>query len=134
MNIKRYCIASIAVFVVYVAINFIIHSVILMGTYESLKGIWRPDMMEKMWVMWIVNFVFAFLFTYIFIKGYENRGWMEGVRYGLLIGLLVSGVGSFTEYAVYPLPLTLVIQWFVYGLIQIIICGIVAALIYRSET
>ena len=134
MNIKRYLIASIAVFVAYVVINFIIHSVILMGTYDSLKGIWRPDMMEKMWVVWIVNLVFAFLFTYIFTKGYENKGWLEGIRYGLLIGLLVSGVGAFTQYAVYPLPLTLVIQWFVYGLIQITICGIVAALIYRPET
>jgi hypothetical protein len=134
MNIKRFLIATLAVFIVYVAINFLIHSVILMGTYESLKNIWRPDMMEKMWVMWIVYIGFAFLFTFIFTVGYEGKGWLEGLRYGLYIGLLLNGVSAFTEYAVYPLPFTLVIQWFVYGVIQITICGIAAALIYKPES
>jgi len=84
--------------------------------------------------MYITAFVFSFLFIYIFTKGYEGKGVAEGIRYGLIIGLLMLVVGMFNQYAVYPIPLNLTIQWFIYGLIQFIIVGIVAALIYRPET
>ncbi len=131
MNIKRFIIAAIAVFIAIVVLNYVVHSVILMATYESLKEIWRPDMMEKMWIMWITDLVFAFLFTYIFTIGYEGKGWLEGLRYGILIGLIVPVIGAFNQYAVYPLPFTLAIQWAVYGFIKAIILGIIASLIYK---
>jgi hypothetical protein len=131
MNVKRFIIAGIAVFVAFEVMNIIIHSVILMGTYVSLREIWRPDMAGKLWIMYLADLVFAFLFTYIFIKGYENRGWIEGLRYWIWIGILVSVVGSFIQYVIYPIPLSLAIQWAIYGFMQIVICGIIAALIYR---
>jgi len=55
------------------------------------------------------------------------------LRYGLLIGILMLVVGMFNQWAVYPLPIGLVVQWFIFGLIQIMICGVVAALIYRPK-
>lgn len=87
-----------------------------------------------MWIMYITSFIFAVLFVYIFTKGYENAGIAEGVRYGLIVGLLMNVVGMFNQYAIYPVPFNLVLQWFVYGMIQFIIYGIVAALIYKPKT
>ncbi|OHD64070.1 MAG: hypothetical protein A2176_08640 [Spirochaetes bacterium RBG_13_51_14] len=84
--------------------------------------------------MYLTDFALSILFTYIFTKGYENRGIMEGVRYGLIIGLLMDGIGSFGQYMVYPIPLTLALQWFVYGVIRFIILGIIVSLIYRPKT
>lgn len=130
MNTKRFILASIAVFVAYEIIDSIVHALILCGTYETLKDIWRPDMEQKMWIMYIAVLFFSFLFVYIFTKGYENKGIAEGIRYGLLIGLLIN-IGMFYQYVVYPLPLTLVVQWFIYGMIQYIICGIIASIIYK---
>jgi hypothetical protein len=43
----------------------------------------------------------------------------------------MSFVSIFNQYAVYPIPLWLAWQWFAYGLIQFMICGIVVALIYQ---
>jgi hypothetical protein len=77
------------------------------------------------------SLVFAFLFVYIFSRGYEGSGIGEGVSYGLLIGLLMNVVGMFNQYAVYPIPLVLTIQWFVYEVIQYTICGIVAAALFK---
>ncbi len=134
MNKKRFILASIAVFVVFEILDWIIHSKILSRTYMNLQHLWRPDMLDKMWIMYITAFIFSFLFVYIFTKGYEGKGVAEGIRYGLIIGLLMLVVGMFNQYAVYPIPSNLTIQWFIYGLIQFIIVGIVAALIYRPET
>lgn len=132
MNVKRFVIASIAVFLVFQVLDFIIHGMILRPVYESLKDVWRPDMMSKMWIMYVGSLVLSFLFTYIFIKGYENKGIAEGIRYGIIIGLFASIPYGFYEYVMYPLPLSLCLQWFIYGMIEFIICGIIVAAIYKK--
>jgi len=133
MNVKKYVLAVLAVFVVFELLDFLIHGVILASSYESLQSIWRHNMMDYMWVMYVTAFIWSVFFVYIFTKGYQNRGWLEGLRYGLLIGILMLVVGMFNQWAVYPLPIGLVVQWFIFGLIQIMICGVVAALIYRPK-
>lgn len=133
MNVKKFLLAVVSVFVVFELIDFVIHSFILMDTYESLQHLWRDDMMDYMWVMYITTFIWSVFFVYIFTKGYQNRGWLEGLRYGLLIGILMLVVGMFNQWVVYPLPIGLIVQWFVFGLIQFMICGVVAALIYKPK-
>jgi len=131
MNTKKFIITSIAVFIVYEILELIVNNLILMGTYESLSHVWREDMMSLMWLIYVTALVFSFLFVYIFTKGYEGKGLMEGVRYGLLIGLLMNLTASLYQYVVYPLPFSLVVQWFIFGMIQFIIIGIVAAALYK---
>ncbi len=134
MNVKRFTAASIAVFIINQITDPIIHGAILGKTYEALEHVWRPDMMSKMWVMVISSIIFAFLFVYIFTKGYEGKGVIEGIRYGIFIGLLFKAVGLLSQYAIYPVPFSLVIQWFAFGMIQFIIYGIVTALVYKPKT
>lgn len=133
MNVKKFIIAVFGVFIVFQVLNFIIHGPILGSVYESMAGVWREDMMSKMWIMYVTSFIMSILFVYIFIKGYEGKGIAEGIRFGLIIGLLMNVVGMFNQYAVYPISLSLTIQWFIYGTLQIIICGIVVALLYKPE-
>ncbi len=133
MNVKRFIIAAVAVFISFQIMDYIIHGVILMETYDSLEGVWREDMDSFMWIMMVTSAVFAFLFAFIFTRGYQGKGIGEGIRYGLIIGLLMMVVGMFNQYAVYPLPLSLVIQWFIYGIIEYIVGGVILALIYREE-
>ncbi len=90
-------------------------------------------MMDKMWIMHLTSLFLSFLFVYIFTKGYEGKGVGEGVRYGLLIGLLMNGVGAFNQYVIYPVPFKLAVQWFIFGTLEFIIAGIITALIYRPE-
>ncbi len=56
---------------------------------------------------------------------------MEGVRYGLWIGLFISIPMAFNLYVVLPVPVSLALQWFIYGLLQTIICGTVLAMVYK---
>ena len=50
MNVKKWILASIVVFIVYEVLNYLIHSVILMGFYGSTMDIWRADMTSTMWI------------------------------------------------------------------------------------
>ena len=68
---------------------------------------------------------------FFFVKGYENKGIMEGIRYGAYMGIFVSLVMSYQNYVVFPIPYWLALQWFVYGFIISVILGVTAASIYR---
>ncbi|MCP4665063.1 MAG: hypothetical protein GY849_01750 [Deltaproteobacteria bacterium] len=134
MNIKRLVIAVIVVFLVFQILDFLIHWIILAPAYGDLADVWRQDMMSKMWMMYISSLILSLLFVYIFIKGYEGRGIGEGIRYGIIIGLLLNFVGALNQYVVYPIPFSLALQWFIYGMIEFIVCGVVVALIYKPKT
>ncbi len=133
MNIKRFILASLAVFVSIQITDPIIHGVILGPVYESLKEVWRPDMMSKMWIMLLTSLLFSLLFVLVYIKGLEENGIAEGVRYGIIISLFMNGVYIFNQYVVYPVPFSLALQWFIYGTIQFIIYGIITAFIYKPK-
>lgn len=137
MNTKRFIYTLVAVFVLLEIMNFIVHGLILADTYvsEELKAIFRPqdEMSGMMWMVWLADLVWAFFFTFIFVKGYENKGIWEGVRYGLYMGIFVSLVGAFQSYAMSPLTFSLVIQWFIYGFIEALILGMSAAYIYKPK-
>jgi len=131
MKIGKLLLTTLIIYVVYQALNYVIHSVALGPIYMGLASIWRQDMNSVMWAMYVSDLIRIFLFVFIFTKGVENRGWMEGLRYGLLMGLLLALGMSLNEYAIYPIPLTLAIYWLVLTTVQFAICGIVTALLYK---
>ena len=131
MNWKRFLVASLVIFVVGQALSYLIDNVILMRDYEKLNSLWRPDMESKMWLMYLVGLLFAFLFTYIFIKGREGKGIQEGVRFGVIIWLFTTVTLNLMLWVLFPIPLALIIKWILYGLLTMLISGILAAVIYK---
>jgi ABC-type multidrug transport system permease subunit len=95
----------------------------------------RPEdeMTGYMWVMFVTGAVFSFFFTFIFAKGYEGKGVAEGFRYGIYIGLFYGYVTAFDQFVVYPIPYSLAWIWAITGIVQTIVLGIVAALIYKPK-
>ena len=131
MNVKRFIAASLAVYVISLALGYLVHGVILRPTYDSIKNVWRPDMPSKMWIQWLDGFIVSFLFTYIFTRGYQGRGIMEGLRFGLVIGLFVSIPTAYETYMIIPIPYYLALEWFLYGTAHMILLGAVAAAVYK---
>lgn len=131
MNVKRFVVASILVFIVFMIIDNLIHMFLLSGMYERVAGVWRADMTSLLWLIWLGMLIFSFFFVYVFIKGHENKGLIEGVRYGLVIGLFVGLFGAISDYVVYPIPFIIAFWWFVLGLVEFVIMGLVAAAVYK---
>lgn len=133
MNVKRFALACVVVYVVYQVLSFIINVYILGDTYLALASVWRPEaeMMSKMWILFLTSAVWTVLFCYIFTRGYENKGVMEGVRYGLMIGLFIGIPFSYESYAIYPITLGLAHTWAILAVVISIVCGAVLAAIYK---
>ena len=137
MNPKKFWIVFIVIFVVYEITNYVVHGLILGPTYmsEEVAPVFRPQAVlnSTMWVRLFTELVWSFFFTFIFVKGYESKGIMEGVKYGIYMGLFYSFVFAYQSYWMYPLPYSLALQWFIFGLIQCVILGILAAMIYKPK-
>lgn len=133
MNVKRFVLACVAVYVVYQILGFTIHQVFLAETYASLASVWRPEaeMMSKMWMQFITSLVWVVLFCYIFTRGYEGKGPVEGVRYGLLVGLMIGIPYAYESYMIYPITMRLAHTWAITGVVVSVVCGLVLALVYK---
>jgi len=131
MNWKKLLIAFIIIYVVGGLFSFIIHGVLLSETYMSMADVWRPDMERLMWIQWITALFFCFFFVFVFVKGYEGKGIMEGVRYGLVIWAFFTIPSVYGQYMVYPLTYGLILQWLIYDLIGLVIYGAIAAAVYK---
>jgi hypothetical protein len=130
---KKILTGFVAVFVTLEVLDAIIHAGILMGTYASMQNTWRPDMMNKLWILHFVRIVTAFFFALIFSKGYESKGIVEGVRYGFYVGMIVSSGFAFGSYVSYSIHYQLALQWFFYSLVEYIIAGVVIALVFGQK-
>ncbi len=131
MNLKRFLAAALATYVAVQAMELLINGVFMKSANESLKSLWRPDMMSRMWVMYVVGVVVALLFTYIFVKGREGKGISEGVRYGIIIWLFVSVPMLVSMWVMLPIPYIIVLRWILFSLVEMLVAGILVAVIYK---
>ena len=133
---KKVWIGFIAVYVAMVITNMVIHMGLLTSLYhsEAVMKLMRPESDGTFWIYFVTSAIVSFFFTLIFSKGYEGKGMAEGVRYGLYVGLLMATPMAYDSYASYPIPYSLALQWFIYGIIQYIILGVVVAAVFGKKS
>jgi hypothetical protein len=134
---KKYWLGVVVVFMGMTILSIIIHGVLLSSAYqtEPYRSIMRPqaEMMGMMWIYYVVYLIQALFFTLIFLKGYEGKGIIEGVRYGIYMGLLMATPMAYASYAMYPMPYSLAFQWFVYGFVEYVILGVLLAAVVGKK-
>ncbi|HEY9166007.1 MAG TPA: hypothetical protein VIS48_07595 [Candidatus Kryptonia bacterium] len=131
---KKVWLGALVVFIVLELLMILVDGVLLASTYQSVQGVWRPDMNSKIWIYHVINVFTAFFFTFIFSKGYEKKGVMEGVRYGFYIGVWMSVGMAYGTYAMVAIPYSLALQWFIYGIIEYIIAGVALSYVFKEKS
>ena len=130
MNIKRFIISSIAVFVFVFLFEWLFHGVILKGIYDQTAQLWRPEGEHKMVYLFLGQICFSVIAAFIFTRNYEGKGIGEGLRYGLYVGLVLGSV-QLATYCYMPIPLVLTLGWVAAGMLKGLGSGIVSSLVYR---
>ena len=136
MNTTRLALAIIAGFVLIFATDFLIHAVWLAGDYKATAALWRPEseMQRRFPLMLIAQLLCSIAFVYIWAKtGWRRRTVVDGCMFGLWMGLFQQ-VTTIVLYVVTPMPKELALKWLVAGLVQAVLLGAVAALIYKPYT
>ncbi len=136
MNKGRWVLAAVVATVAVSAIEAVGHGVFLKNLYLATASLWRPEaeMSKMMWMGWLSTLVCSFILVYIYHRGYEGKGSAlgEGLRFGLIIGLFTAIPMTVWTYIMYPLPVNLVISWFVIGMIDMLVAGALIGLIYKK--
>jgi peptidoglycan biosynthesis protein MviN/MurJ (putative lipid II flippase) len=130
---KKLWLGVLAVFVVIAAWENIVNMLLLSSAYQATAHLWRPMTEMKIWLFYVIYLFVAFFFTLIFSKGYEEKGVVEGLRYGFYVGMMMAVPMAYGTYGSMPIPYSLALQWFIYGLIEYVLCGMVVALVYGKQ-
>lgn len=133
---KKRCLVSVLVVaVVYFGLDMLVWHVILGNQLLQNAHLWRPmpDIQGKMWVAYLGYVLFASIFTCIYNRGYEcgKCPRAQGVRYGLLIGLLAWGAGSMFQYPFYNMTDGLYLGAALCGIVEYAILGFIVGLLYK---
>lgn len=139
MNYARVGLAALAVWVAWFALGFLIHGVMLADVWEALhrEGAIRTEAMTRtvMPVGVALALPGALVFAYTYAKGYESGpGLQEGLRFGVLVGLLLVAFGMAWSYVTFRVPVEFLLWMSVATIMQFAALGIVAGVVYRKRT
>ena len=132
---KKFLVAWLVMFVLYMAGGILVHGVILEAEYTA-TGLMRPEgEAEKlMHLMILAHVLLAGAFTWIYGRGVENKPWLgQGLRYGLAVACLAVIPIYIIYYVVQPTPGELVVKQIVLDTIMTLTLGVVVAFLYRGQ-
>ncbi len=135
MNAKRLLLAIVVVFVGVFASDFLIHGVWLQSTYKETASLWRPeaDMQKYFPFLLLGQFLATVTFVVIWSKGFPAVSSLgKSCLYGITMALFGQAMTCVT-YAVQPMPGSLMVKWFVAGLGQGVLMGVLVFLVGRRK-
>ncbi|MGH8248943.1 MAG: hypothetical protein ACREUU_21250 [Gammaproteobacteria bacterium] len=135
MNTKRLLLAIVVLFVAVFLTNFLIHGVWLQSTYKETMSLWRTEseMQARFGWMLLGQFLFAATFAAIWAAGFAERQCARCACFFGLLMALFSQAGTVINYVVTPLPPSLAVKWFVAGVVQGLVMGVLVYFAYKPK-
>ena len=106
MNVKKLVMSAIAGFVAMFIISGLWYMVLMKGYYnDQFADVYRPEF-KMVWIV-IGYLVWAFLMAYIYPIGYKGGPPVkEGLKFGILVGLISVLPIGLVLYGAHTVPLT----------------------------
>jgi len=132
----KFVISVVVMFLMLFVLGWAGHSGLLAADYAGIQSLMRPmpEVWERFPLVLLAQLCTAFAFTWIYLKGYENKPWLaQGLRYGIVMAVLISVPVNLVHHAVMPFPLALVLKQMAYDGLTLVLMGIVLAWINRQR-
>ncbi len=131
---KKFLISVVAMFVLSMLIDGVIHAALLKPDYEALGALYRgeQDAQNYLGYMLLAHVFLAIGFAWIYLKGKSGAPFlMQGLRFGLAVALLMTIPGYLIYFAVQPLPALLVFKQIVMSTVGVLMMGVAVAAINK---
>ena len=132
---KRFAIAWLVVFIVWMAGSFAVHGVLLHDDYNALQGMFRSeqDSMPLFPLMLLAHVLLSGALVWIYSRGVEATPWLgQGLRFGVAVAFLTVIPTYIIYYVVQPMPGMTVVKQIVFVGIVTLVLGAVVAFMYRD--
>ena len=133
---KKFAIAWLVVFVVWMLGSFIVHGTLLHADYSKLPTLFRPEADAGQYFPFMIfaHVIMAGAFAWVYSRGVEAKPWLgQGIRFGLVIALLTVVPMYTIYYCVQPMPGILAVKQIVFDGVLLLVLGTVTAFLYRND-
>ena len=135
MNTGRFVGASLVVFLVRTALNYVVYGQLLHGYYEEISAAHPGILREVIPAFIALDLVSAVLITWLIVKAGSAFG--GGIKGGVILGILVAILspvigGLYFFFGVTYYPQNLLVIEVIYQIIAHAIQGALAAAIYKT--
>ena len=134
MNYTRVALAAFAAWIVYFVVGGLVSGILTADYYRPYTAVYRSkDAVMSYFPIGIVGMLLAMLvLALMYAKGYEGgSGWMEGLRFGVLVGLFVVGAVVGDEYVTLNIGGKLALVMAAGRLFAWVLVGITLGLVYK---
>jgi len=118
VRIKRSLFACLALLVVALAWNALVHLVLLQRAHLAVQHLLRPDLASMTWLSLVVTAGMVCLFAWGYGRFARNGSVGEGARYALYFALVAGLLVDLNQYVLYPIPAWVAVAWFAGGLVE----------------
>jgi hypothetical protein len=131
VNKVRLIITIVVVFLLANFSGYFIHAIWLRQDYLPIAQHYRPEGEQKLLFIVLAYLSFAIGSVLVYARGVEDRPLLgQGVRFGLLMFLILTVPSFFIAYAVQPVPAVLMSKQILAELVDKVLLGIVTAFLY----
>ena len=121
MNLRKMLIITLAIFVMFMAVDWIIHGQVLSAFYKATLYLWRD--MEEMHLLKMFKYLVEAYFYFSLFNMFKSS---DTLSLGMGIGL-ITGITSASSYLYMPISEFAAAMWFSAQLVK----GIVAAVLFN---
>lgn len=131
MNAPRLAISAVAAWIADLAYGHFVYWFV-MPSLASYPVFFQPQEQISLFAVLPARLLGFFLFAYMFAKGYEGgSGAQEGLRFGVLIGLVLVCFALVWDYATMPLSARFLGARTVTTLLEMVLAGVVVGITYK---
>jgi hypothetical protein len=132
---KKFALSVVVLFVVSMALGFVVHAMFLHEDYIRLQSLFRTQQDAQAYFPYMLaaHVFIAIGVTWVYRQGRDARPWLgQGVRFGLALFVLMTLPTYLIYFAVQPMPSDVVAKQVVLDGIAVVILGIAAAAMNRD--
>ena len=130
---KNLIVGTVAVFILWQVMDFVIHGVLLQSLYAAKPQLWRPMEEVKFGLLFGTVFLSALFFTLLYGLGFAKADLKISLLFGFLVALAMGVGTSIGTYAVQPIQFSLALSWLAGTIAEAVAAAVVLHWVYRGE-
>jgi hypothetical protein len=135
MNFPRVAMAALAAWAVYLGLSYLVHGLLLAEIYAEHASLRSAAEQQAILPFGLAAALVGFFaFAYAYAKGYEgSSGMQEGLRFGVLVGILICAFSITFQYMAWPVSNSLFVAWLVDYIVEFAVYGVIVGTIYKPH-
>jgi hypothetical protein len=134
MNFPRVAAAAVIAWIVSLPVGYVVNEILLKDLFLANSAALRPEADIQAGVPIGFGFMLIgfFAFAYTYAKGYEGgNGTMEGIRFGVLVALMISCFATIWAYVTTPVSINMAAAMMIDAIVEFALYGAIVGSVYK---